>query len=130
MNDTERRNMWADRIERCLASDMTIREWCRLNHVGQSCLYKWMARFREEEPGRFPSRSSVASNWVKVTRAGIADSRAIVPAGTADCAVPLAADGSGAASPIRALVGRVELAIPPGSAQADIESAMRAAVAL
>lgn len=152
MNDAERRNMWTDRIERCLASGMTIKEWCRLNHVCPSSLYKWMARFREEEPGRFPRRSSVAANWIEITRGGIADSRAIVPADTQNRELEAARTGlcrsdaktrcntgcephgrnfdSSAAQPIRALVGYIELAIPPGSAECDIASAMRAAATL
>ena len=60
MNDAQRRDMWAGRIERCLAADTTVREWCRLNKVAESSLYSWMARFREEEPDRFPRRSSEA----------------------------------------------------------------------
>ena len=50
------RNMWAERIERCLSSSMSIERWCKLNHVGRSSLYAWLARFREEEPGRFPPK--------------------------------------------------------------------------
>ena len=73
MDGAQRRDMWAGRIERCLSADMTIKEWCGLNKVSESNLYRWMARFREEEPGRFPRRSSKAADWVKVTRAGIAD---------------------------------------------------------
>lgn len=54
MNDAQRREMWAGRIERCLSADMTIKEWCGLNKVSESNLYRWMACFREEEPGRSP----------------------------------------------------------------------------
>ena len=54
-----------------------------LNKVSESNLYRWMACFREEEPGRFPRRSSKGSDWAKVARAGIADAKAIVPAGGA-----------------------------------------------
>ena len=42
--------MWAGRIGRCLAADMTVKEWCALNKVAESGLCKWMTRFREEEP--------------------------------------------------------------------------------
>lgn len=31
--DAARRDMWAGRIERCLASGMAIGEWCSLNKV-------------------------------------------------------------------------------------------------
>ena len=137
MNDAQRRDMWAGRIERCLDSGMTIGEWCGLNKVSPSSLYKWMARFREEEPGRFPRRSSKASNWIKITAGGIADAKAIVPAGDPSPAEPApAADAerfcgeAAPALPIRALVGRVELAIPAGSAESDIAAAMRAAASL
>lgn len=136
--DAARRDMWAGRIERCLASGMSVKEWCRLNKVAESSLYSWMARFREEEPDRFPRRSSEASGWIKVTRGGIADAKAIVPAapaaGSAEAPVTTAPTApssvAAGAAPIRALVGRVELAIPAGAAQADIAAAMRAAATL
>ena len=57
---------------------MTVKEWCALNRVAESSLYKWIARFREEDPDRFLRRSSEVSSWMKVTRRGIADAVAIV----------------------------------------------------
>ena len=123
MKDAERRDMWARRIERCLAADMTVKEWCELNKVSKSSLYKWMAKFRGEEPGRFARKNSGTSGWVKVTRDGIAAAKAIVPADES-----LAPEGPSTPLPIRALVGRVELAIPAGSAESDIAAAMRAAM--
>ena len=48
--DAARRDVWAWRIERCLAADMTAKEWCALNKVAESSLCKWTTRFREEEP--------------------------------------------------------------------------------
>lgn len=131
-----RRDMWTGRVERCLAADMTVKEWCALNKVAESSLYKWMARFREEDPGRFPRRLSEASSWMKVTRRGIADapgggvavSDPPRPQGGSERAQGPA--GAGAQMPIRALVGRVELAIPAGAAEADIAAAMRAAASL
>ena len=94
MNDAQRRDMWAGRIERCLDSGMTIGEWCGLNKVSPSSLYKWMARFREEEPGRFPRRSSKASNWIKVTAGGIADAKAILTASAAASGFSLVSAGT------------------------------------
>lgn len=47
--DAARRDMWAGRIERCLAADMTVKEWYALNKVAESSLCKWMTRFREED---------------------------------------------------------------------------------
>ena len=149
MNINERSNMWADRIERCLSSDLSIEQWCHLNHVCRSTLYKWMAEFRKSEPGRFPRRSSVASNWISVTRDGIADTHAIIPSTVPASAAPsraskpdvrfptpetddktVFASQSPASLPIRALVGNIELAIPPGTHESDIASVMRAAMVL
>ena len=132
MKEAERRDMWAGRIERCLASGMAIGEWCSLNKVNKSSLYRWIAVFRDDEPGRFSSRNAETSGWVKVTRDGIAAAKAIVPAaGAPDLVEEAAPKGpAGAALPIRALVGRVELAIPAGSSEPDIAAAMRAAASL
>lgn len=66
--DAARRDMWAGRIERCLAADMTVKERYALNKVAESSLRKWMARFREEEPGRFSRRLSdglVKVSWTE-----------------------------------------------------------------
>lgn len=71
----DRRNMWAERIEWCLSSSMSIERWRKLNHVGRSSLYAWLARFREEEPGRFPRRNAATLNWIELTRGGLADSK-------------------------------------------------------
>lgn len=81
--DAARRDMWAGRIERCLASGMAIGEWCSLNKVNKSSLYRWLAVFRDEDPGRFAGKNSETSGWVKVARDGIAAAKAIVPAASA-----------------------------------------------
>lgn len=36
------------RVERCLATDMVVKEWCGLNHVSESTMYRWMSVFRRE----------------------------------------------------------------------------------
>lgn len=142
----ERRNMWADRIERCLSSSMSVGDWCRLNHVSRSCLYRWLAKFREEEPERFPRRNAATTNWLELTRGGIADAKGIVP--TADlasenAATPVAEGGehlfregkadcraTTASQPICAVANGVKILVPPGSAESDIACALRAAMSL
>ena len=49
---SDRRDLRAGRIERCLAAVMTVKEWCAPNKVAEYGLRKWMARFREEDPNR------------------------------------------------------------------------------
>ena len=55
MTPQQQRNraMRREQVERCLAADMTVREWCRINHVADSTMYRWMSRFRREEPELF-----------------------------------------------------------------------------
>lgn len=110
------RNMWAERIERCLSSSMSIERWCKLNHVGRSSLYAWLARFREEELGRFPRRNAATLNWIELTRGGLADSKAIVPAGTFSDDTAVSSVYITAASQRAAFAGSIAPATPiPGS---------------
>lgn len=68
--EAARCDMWAGRIERCLAADMIVKERYALNKVVGFSLCKWMASFREEDPDRFLCRSSEASSWMRTTRRG------------------------------------------------------------
>ena len=79
-SDAARHDMWAGRIERCLASGMAIGEWCSLNKVSKSSLYRRLAAFCDERLGRFAGKNSEAFGWVTAMRDGIAVTKAIVPA--------------------------------------------------
>lgn len=65
--DAARRDMWAGHIERCLAADMTVKEWCALNKVAESSLYKWMAlnlpRFLVQLHGLLLELGRVLGRW-------------------------------------------------------------------
>lgn len=112
----DRRNMWAERIEWCLSSSMSIERWCKLNHVVRSSLYAWLARFREEEPGRSPRRNAATLNWIELTRGGLADSKAIVPAGTFSDDTAVSSVYITAASQRAAFAGSIAPTTPiPGS---------------
>lgn len=128
--DKQRVNMRREQVERYLASDATVKEWCKLNGVSESTLYKWMAYFRECEPDLVGGRN--ASRWVEVSRAELAASTALAVAGPARAqAAPAAAVRAGSpVASITARVNAVELSIPPGAAEADISAAMRAAMSL
>ena len=82
-------------------------------HRNRTCTGGWPASARKSPAA--PRRSSKASDWVKVTRAGIADAKAIVPAGDAAGSGPsepaeaaIHGEAADPALPIRVLVGRVE----------------------
>ena len=68
--DAARRDMWAGRIERCLAADMTVKERYALNRVVGLSLCKWTVRFCKEEPRPLSRRSSEVSSWMRVMRRG------------------------------------------------------------
>ena len=78
--DAARRDMWAGRIERCLASGMAIGQWCSLSKVNKSSLYRWLAVFRDERLGRFAGKNSEAFGWGTAMRDDIAVTKAVVPA--------------------------------------------------
>ena len=66
--DAARRDMWAGRIERCLASGMAVGERCSLDKVSKSSLCRRLAVFRDEGLGRFAGKNVETSGWVKVAR--------------------------------------------------------------
>jgi transposase-like protein len=51
-------------VEQLLASNLTVAEWCKLNKVGTTTIYKWLKVYREENLD--PSYDS--SKWIEVTR--------------------------------------------------------------
>ena len=126
--------MRREQVERCLATTMTIKDWCALNGVAESTMYGWMARFRKEEPELFDKPN--ASQWIELSREAIAAQTALaetpkaVP--TPPAAVRDAADGLGnpAAPPIIVHVNGADVAVPPGSAESDVASVLRAVVTL
>lgn len=78
-----RRDMWAGRIGRCLASGMVIGDRCSLRKASKSSLCRWLAVFRDENLGRFAGKNPEAPGWMKVARDGVAAAKAIVPAASA-----------------------------------------------
>lgn len=130
MDPRELRAMRREQIERRLASDLSTKEWCRLNGVSQSTYYKWVQVFKEEEPGLF-ERST--REWIEVGRAALKAEVALAPrpadagAEGAAPAGPAAAQGEPAGACIRAMVNGVELLVPPGAAEADLAAVFRAA---
>ena len=133
MTPEQRRAMRRGQVERCLSTTMTIKDWCALNKVPESTMYAWMARFREEEPELFEKPN--ASQWIDLSRDAIA-------AQTALAQKPAAADARAAApvgeavesglppAPIIVHVNGADVAVPSGSAEADIASVLRAVAAL
>ena len=73
----ERRKMRFEQVERMLNSDVTVAEWCRLNHMAESTMYHWLKIYRESE-----GDNSKRKGWIKIERKEIKDSKALVPTNT------------------------------------------------
>lgn len=138
----DRRNMWAERIERRLSSSMSIERWCKLK-VKSVCM---VGQVQGRRAGPFLRRNAATLNWIELTRGGLANSKAIVPAGTFSDNTAVssiahagqqrhdgndASDACGdAGQPICAVANGVRIIVPPGSAESDIACALRAAMSL
>ena len=86
MASNQTKGLWRSRIERLLATDMSVAEWCAANKVSESATYVWLGRFADADPELFGGEQNIAdrnqSKWVTRTRDNMrASSAPIVPAG-------------------------------------------------
>ena len=129
--------MRREQVERCLSTTMTIKDWCALNGVPESTMYGWMSRFRKEEPELFEKPN--ASEWIEVTREAIAVQTALAK----PCASVVAKEEAGNlaavqdghagahdASAIVVSMNGAAVAVPAGSAEADVATVLRAVASL
>ena len=91
--------------EECLASGMTVRDWCAANGVPEATMYVWVRRLREER------------------------ARALVPAFVEVSAEPTAGSAVQAV-PFVARVGGVEVLVHAGADERDVRAVMRASSSL
>ncbi|MEG1425282.1 MAG: hypothetical protein RSC18_02105, partial [Raoultibacter sp.] len=74
---------WRCQVERLLATDMSVRQWCEINRVCSATMYGWLSMFAECEPELFGGASNIADKkkrrWVESTRNNMRDAKAIVP---------------------------------------------------
>ena len=129
--------MRREQVERCLSTTMTIKDWCALNGVPESTMYGWMSRFRKEEPDLFEKPS--AGEWIEVTREAIAAQTALAkPCASAVAkaeagnlaAVQSGHAGAHDASAIVVSMNGAAVAVPAGSAEADVATVLRAVASL
>ena len=155
MQSDQRRNMWRDRCEQWLDSDMSVAEWCAANRVNQSVMFRWFGRFADTEPELFGGAGNItdrgSSKWLTKTRDNMRRSKALavkgpsgfvrledadlVPDRIPDCSrgaagEQAAASPAGMPTPIRVIIGPASVEIPPSSAKADVECVLRAVASL
>ena len=133
MPPQERRNLRREQVENCLSSSMTIEEWCRLNRVSESTMYRWMAIFRDEEPELFGKPR--VGEWIELSKEAIAAQTALAtkPAAQGDPRAIPAGEAVGAkaqAAPIVIHLNGADVAVPPGAGDAHIASVLEAVARL
>lgn len=92
--------------EECLASGMTVKDWCAANGVPAATMYVWVRRLREER------ECELAPTFVEL----------------ADHAPQERQPMPG--SPVVVRVGSVEIIVPAGACEREVSMAMRAAASL
>ena len=86
MATTQGKELWRARVERLLATDMSVSEWCAANRVSESATYRWLGVFADTEPELFGGAQNIADRdrnaWLVKTRENMREPSApIVPAG-------------------------------------------------
>lgn len=133
-NDREK---WRTRVERLLATDMTVAEWCKANKHSESSMFKWVGYFADHEPELFGGVQNIAdrdsSRWITKTRENMRASTALaVPGGAGGGFVRIEAaslaPGRAAAPPavITVAVNGAEVGIPAGCDERDIAAVLKA----
>ena len=128
------REMRREQVERCLAADMTVKEWCELNGVSKSTMYYWMARLRREEPGLFGDPT--CGEWIELSKGSISARAALAVRPQEPTGGPSALPEGEAGTPARpsgALVVRVngaDVVVPEGASEAHLSMVLRAVASL
>ena len=135
MNERQRmtREQRREQVERYLATDMTVAEWCELNHVSKSTMYYWMGRLRKEEPGLFGDPT--CDEWIELSKGSIAARTALAvrPTEAATAAPGQEVEAEAPAQPAGALVVRVngaDVVVPEGASEAHVSLVLRAVASL
>lgn len=138
MATTQGKELWRARVERLLATDMSVSEWCAANRVSESATYRWLGVFADTEPELFGGAQNIADRdrnaWLVKTRENMREPSApIVPAGQEfvriDVASLAACAGLGpvaAAPAIAVSIGPAVVSVPAGSAAADVACVLEA----
>ena len=75
------REQWRTQVERYLASDMSVAEWCRVNKLPESSMFKWIGHFADSEPELFGGPQNIEdrdrSGWITKTRENMRASTAL-----------------------------------------------------
>lgn len=125
--------MWRERARALVKSGLPVNAWCEENHVNRSILFRWLRRFRDEEPevlGGFElaHAGDGRRNWYEAVRKAAAG-----PPGTrrrpAPCFVEVGLAPAGAGGVVVDLRS-MTADVGPGADEAALAALLRAAASL
>lgn len=132
VSNSEHRKMRLEQAEQVMASSLSVREWCELNHVAESTMYYWLKIYREQA-GR---KQTARNDWIEVsrTRAREATALALRDGESADATTVPNCDESAfvpsSATPMRIMIDGVGIEVTPGTRKDDIVQVLRAVKSL
>ena len=145
-NMIKNRAHWRMQVERLLATDMTVKEWCEANRKSESAMFRWIGYFADHEPELFGGAQNIADRdgckWVMKTRENMRASTALAaPAREASgefvridaselAAVPAEPSSRGAGQTITVALNGAEVSVPAGFDEASVASVLRAVASL
>lgn len=145
-NMMKNRAQWRVQVERLLATDMTVKEWCEANRKSESAMFRWIGYFADHEPELFGGAQNIADRdgckWIAKTRENMRASTALAaPAAEAPGAFVRIDAGGLAAEPakpasrrawpaITVALNGAEVSVPAGCDEACIGAVLRAVASL
>lgn len=130
MNKIEQRKMRLAQAEQLMASSLSVREWCKLNHVAESTMYVRLKVYREQIGETHTARN----DWIEVSRAEAKQATALAVCDAAAAGRRSTQSKSSTAqhpqSFMRIIMNGACVEVVPGTCEADISEALRAVAAL
>ena len=142
-NMMKNRAQWRVAVERLLATDMTVKEWCEANRKSESAMFRWIGYFADHEPELFGGEQNIADRdgckWIMKTRENMRastalaapSSQAFVRIDSAALAVePAPPSPVGGGPAITVALNGAEVSVPAGCDEARIGAVLRAVASL
>ena len=130
MNKNEHRKWRLEQAEQLLASSLSVREWCKLNHVAESTMYAWLKVYREQAGETHTART----DWIEVSRTEAKQATTLAVCENTATAKSASQFESSAVktthASMRVIMNRACVEIAPGTCEADITQVLRAVTAL
>lgn len=130
MNKIEHRKMRLAQAEQLIASSLSVREWCKLNHVAESTMYAWLKVYREQAGETRTARN----DWIELSRVETKQATALAVCDGATTDKPNSQlKPSPTKDPqtfMRIIINGACIEVAPGTCETDVAEVLRAVVAL